>query len=195
MANWSRKKVFRMAKGFRGRSKNCFGIALRKVFRACQFAYRDRRVRRRNYRRDWISTINAATREHGIPYSRFANALVKHSNIEVDRKILANLALNEPYSFKSVVDEVRLQSSLSEHMVRKPVIQQMQGVSFQQALDRGLLKMEKRTADEVRQIVQEPKAVMYGLRFPDKDAKTDRDYMRISFVEEDAEFLKEQSLL
>ena len=108
MANWSRKKVFRLAKGFRGRSKSCFGIALRKVWRAQQFAYIERRLRRRNYRREWIHTISAATREHGLPYSRFANALVKHSNIEIDRKILANLALNEPYSFKCVVDEVRL---------------------------------------------------------------------------------------
>lgn len=122
MANWARKKVFALAKGFRGRSKNCFGIALRKVHRASQYAYRDRRTRRRNYRRDWISTINAATREHGIPYSRFANALVKHSNIELDRKILANLSLNEPYSFKCVIDEVRLQSGLVEHMQRKPVV-------------------------------------------------------------------------
>ena len=108
MANWGRKKVFALAKGFRGRSKNCFGIAIRKVHRAMQFAYRDRRTRRRNYRRDWIATINAATREHGIPYSRFAHALGKQSNIELDRKILANLALNEPYSFKCVIDEVRL---------------------------------------------------------------------------------------
>ena len=108
MANWSRKKVFAMAKGYRLRSKNVFNIAIRKVFRACQFAYRDRRNRRRNYRREWIQTINAATREHGIPYSRFANALVKHSNIEINRKLLANLANNEPYSFKCVIDEVRL---------------------------------------------------------------------------------------
>jgi large subunit ribosomal protein L20 len=108
MANWSRKKVFALAKGYRGRSKNCFGIAVRKVHKAMQYAYRDRRVRRRNYRRDWISTINAATREHGLAYSRFANALVKKSNIDLDRKILANLALNEPYSFKSIVDEVKL---------------------------------------------------------------------------------------
>ena len=63
-------------------------------------------------------------------YSRFANALVKKSNIEVDRKILANLALNEPYSFKCVIDEVRLQANLHEHLNRKPVINQMQGVSF-----------------------------------------------------------------
>jgi len=122
MANWSRKKVFALAKGFRGRSKNCFGLALRKVHRACQYAYRDRRNRRRTYRREWIATINAATREHGLPYSRFAHALVKQTNIEIDRKILANLALNEPYSFKCVVDEVRLQSGLAEHMRRKPVV-------------------------------------------------------------------------
>ena len=122
MANWSRKKVFGLAKGYRLRSKNVFNIAIRKVFRAMQFSYRDRRQRRRLYRREWISTINAATREHGIPYSRFANGLVKHSNIEVDRKILANLANNEPYSFKSVIDEVRLQSGLAEQMNRKPVV-------------------------------------------------------------------------
>lgn len=108
MANWGRKKVLTLAKGFRGRTKNCFSMAIRKVFRAQQFAYRDRRTRRRNYRRDWIRTISAATREHGLPYSRFANALVKQSNIEVDRKILANLAHHEPYSFKCVIDEVRL---------------------------------------------------------------------------------------
>ena len=195
MANWSRKKVFALAKGFRGRSKNCFGLALRKVHRACQYAYRDRRNRRRTYRREWIATINAATREHGLPYSRFANALVKQSNIEIDRKILANLALNEPYSFKCVIDEVRLQSGLAEHMRRKPVVQQMTGVSFEQALEKGFMKMEKRRPDEVQQVIEEPKAVLYGLRFPEKDAKTDKDYMRLSFQEEDEEFLQEQQLL
>lgn len=111
-----------MAKGFKGRSKNCFGIAVRKVHRAMQYAYRDRRIRRRNYRREWIATINAATREHGLAYSRFANALVKKSNIEVDRKILANLAHNEPYSFKCVFDEVKLQAGLSDIIKRKPFV-------------------------------------------------------------------------
>ena len=135
MANWSRKKVFAMAKGFKGRSKNCFGIAVRKVHRAMQYAYRDRRIRRRNYRRDWIQTINAATREHGMPYSRFANALAKKSNIEVDRKILANLANNEPYSFKCVFDEVKLQAGLQDVIRRKPFVRQMTAVSFSQALD------------------------------------------------------------
>ena len=194
MANWSRKKVFALAKGFRGRSKNCFSIAVRKVFRAQQFAYRDRRTRRRNYRREWIQTISAATREHGLPYSRFANALVKHSNVQLDRKVLANLALNEPYSFKSVIDEVRLQSGLAEHMRRRPVVNQMTEISFDQALEKGYMKMEKRRPDEVREIMKEPKAVLYGLRFPEKDAKTERDYMRLSFTEEDAKFLKEQDL-
>ena len=59
-------------------------------------------------RSDWITTINAAVREHGTSYARFANALVKESNIHLDRKILANLAVNEPYSFKAVLDEVSL---------------------------------------------------------------------------------------
>ena len=127
-----------------------------------------------------------------MQYSRFANALVKKSNIEVDRKILANLALNEPYSFKCVIDEVRLQAGLSEHVHRKPVIAQMQGVTFNEALEKGLMKMEQRRPDEVQKIIEEPKAVLYGLRFPERDGKTDRDYMRLSFKEEDEEFLKEQ---
>ena len=82
-------------------------MALRKVHRAARFAYRDRRMKKRTVRRTWISTINAATREHGLSYSMFANALVKRSNIHLDRKILANIAITEPYSFKAVVDEVR----------------------------------------------------------------------------------------
>ena len=93
MANWSRKKLFRLAKGYKGKRKNCFSVALRAVQRAQQFAYRDRRNKKRDLRRNWISTINAAVREHGWMYSRFANALVKNSNIELDRKILSKLAV------------------------------------------------------------------------------------------------------
>lgn len=70
----------------------------------------------------------------------------------------------------------------------------MTGVSFSEALDKGLMKMEKRRADEVQNIIEEPKAVLYGLRFPEKDAKTERDYMRLSFKEEDEAFLEEQKL-
>lgn len=70
----------------------------------------------------------------------------------------------------------------------------MTGVSFSEALGKGLMKMEKRRADEVQNIIEEPKAVLYGLRFPEKDAKTERDYMRLSFKEEDEAFLEEQKL-
>ena len=68
----------------------------------------------------------------------------------------------------------------------------MQGVTFNEALEKGLMKMEQRRPDEVQKIIEEPKAVLYGLRFPERDGKTDRDYMRLSFKEEDEEFLKEQ---
>ena len=70
--------------------------------------YRDRKVKKRLMRRDWITTINSAVREHGLTYSRFAFALEKASNVELDRKILSNLAITEPYSFKAVLDEVKL---------------------------------------------------------------------------------------
>jgi large subunit ribosomal protein L20 len=92
MANWNRRKVIRLAKGFAGRSKSCFGLALRKVHRAAQYAYRDRRVKKRTMRTGWIQSINAAVREHGVTYSKFSHALVKKSNIELDRKILGSLA-------------------------------------------------------------------------------------------------------
>ncbi len=105
MANFSRRKVFRLSKGFTGRSNNCFGLALRKVHRALQYAYRDRKVKKRIVRRDWIQSINAAVREHGVNYSRFQCGLTR-SNIQLDRKILADLAANEPFSFKAIVEEV-----------------------------------------------------------------------------------------
>ena len=122
MANWSRKKVLKLAKGFVGRKKNCFGIALRSVHRACRYMYRDRKNKKRTMRRDWISTINAATREHGLSYARFAFALEKASNVQLDRKILSSLAQTEPYSFKAVLDEVKVQAGLSEHIRRKPLV-------------------------------------------------------------------------
>lgn len=108
MGNFSRKKVLRLAKGFTGRSNNNYGLALRKVHRALQYAYRDRKVKKRLTRRQWIMNINAAVREHGVNYSRFQYGLTR-SNIILDRKILADLAYNEPLSFKAVVDEVAKQ--------------------------------------------------------------------------------------
>jgi large subunit ribosomal protein L20 len=129
MANWSRKKVFRLAKGFTGRSKNCFGLALRKVFKKLTYAYRDRKVKKRLVRRNWISSINAAVREHGINYSRFICGLTR-SNIQVDRKILADLAINEPYSFKSVVEEVNTQTDIAARMKAAPKYVKMAGMTY-----------------------------------------------------------------
>lgn len=98
------RKVIKMAKGYRGRSKNCFRIAIQRVERALQYAYRDRRNRKRDFRRLWIQRINAAARIHGLPYSRFMDG-VKKAGIEVDRKILAELAVNDKAAFKAIFDE------------------------------------------------------------------------------------------
>lgn len=98
------KKVLKLAKGYRGRSKSCYRIALQRVEKALQYAYRDRRNRKRDFRALWIQRINAATREHGITYSRFINGLAK-AGIEVDRKVLADLAVHEPVAFKGILDQ------------------------------------------------------------------------------------------
>ena len=114
MANVSRgvisharhKKIIKLAKGYRGRSKNCYRIALQRVEKALQYAYRDRRNRKRDFRALWIQRINAGVREHGLTYSRFVNGLVK-AGIEVDRKVLADLAVHEPQAFKGIVDQAQ----------------------------------------------------------------------------------------
>ena len=129
MANWSRKKVFRLAKGFTGRSNNCFGLALRKVLKKLTYAYRDRKVKKRLMRRQWIHSINAGVREHGISYSRFTCGLTR-SNILLDRKILADLAINEPFSFKSVVEEVNKQTDLVAMMKQSPKYIKAAGMSY-----------------------------------------------------------------
>lgn len=98
------KKVLKMAKGFRGRSKNCFRIAIQKVEKSLQYAYRDRRNRKRDFRGLWIQRINAAVREHGMVYSKFIDGLNK-ANIEIDRKVLAELAVNNNEAFKAIVEE------------------------------------------------------------------------------------------
>lgn len=99
------KKILKLAKGFRGRAKNCFRIAVEKVEKALSYAYRDRRNRKRDFRALWIQRINAAVREHGLVYSQFINGL-NLANITLDRKVLADLAVREPEAFKSVVDQV-----------------------------------------------------------------------------------------
>ena len=101
-----KKKIFKLAKGYRGRSKNCFKTALQSVHKSLQYAYRDRRTKKRDFRRLWIQRINAAVREHGLIYSQFINAL-KTLNIEMDRKALAEIAVSEPNAFKLIVDQVK----------------------------------------------------------------------------------------
>lgn len=100
------KKILKLAKGYRGRSSTCYRVAIEKVEKALQYAYRDRRNKKREFRALWIQRINAAVREYGLTYSRFINGLLK-SNVEVDRKILADLAVHQPEAFKSLVDKAR----------------------------------------------------------------------------------------
>lgn len=101
-----RKKIITLAKGYRGRSKNCFSIAIERVEKALRYAYRDRRNRKRQFRALWIQRINAGVREHGLTYSQFINAINK-ANIAIDRKSLAELAVNNKDAFKAIVDKAR----------------------------------------------------------------------------------------
>ena len=98
------RKVIKAAKGSRGRSKNTFRAAIQRVEKNLQYAYRDRRARKRNFRALWIQRINAGTREHGMTYSQFMNGM-KKAGIELDRKVLADLAVREPEAFKALVDQ------------------------------------------------------------------------------------------
>jgi len=100
------KKVLKLSKGFRGRSSKCFRIALQRLEKSWQYAYRDRRNKKRNFRALWIQRINAAARAHGIPYSRFMNGLLK-AGITMDRKIMADLAVHQPEAFKSLIDQAQ----------------------------------------------------------------------------------------
>jgi len=102
------KKILALAKGYRGRRKNVFRIAKQAVMKAGQYAYRDRRTRKRVFRQLWIARINAAARGLGISYSKFMAGL-KKASIDIDRKMLAELAVNDPAAFGSIVDKVKAQ--------------------------------------------------------------------------------------
>src|SRR5215213_5878418 len=106
IARASHKKVLNAAKGFRGRRKNVFRIANEAVMRAGQYAYRDRRNKKRVFRALWITRINAEVREHGMTYSVFMNALRK-AEFEVDRKVLADIALMDKPAFAKFVETAR----------------------------------------------------------------------------------------
>ncbi|HEX7776307.1 MAG TPA: 50S ribosomal protein L20 [Parvibaculum sp.] len=100
------RKVIKKAKGYYGRRKNTFRTANQAVEKAGQYAYRDRRTRKRNFRALWIQRINAATRELGLTYGRFIDGLGK-AGIEVDRKVLSDLAIHEPEAFKALVEKAQ----------------------------------------------------------------------------------------
>ena len=100
------KKVLKQAKGYRGRGKNVYKVAIERVEKVLQYAYRDRRVRKREFRGLWIQRINAGAREHGMTYSQFINGM-KQAGIELDRKVLSDLATREPAAFKSLVEQAQ----------------------------------------------------------------------------------------
>lgn len=101
-----RKKILKAAKGYFGARGNVYTVAKNAVEKGLQYAYRDRKNKKRAFRSLWIARINAGTRQHGMSYSRFMHALSK-SGIGLNRKVLADLAMNHPEAFKSIVDSVR----------------------------------------------------------------------------------------
>ncbi|MDE0270986.1 MAG: 50S ribosomal protein L20 [Gammaproteobacteria bacterium] len=101
-----RKKVLKQAKGYYGARSRSFKVAKQAVIRAGQYAYRDRRQRKRQFRSLWIMRINAAARQHGLSYSRFIAGL-KQAEIDMDRRVLADLALQEPDAFSALVEKAK----------------------------------------------------------------------------------------
>ena len=101
-AHAKHKKVLKKAKGYYGRRKNTIRVARQAVEKAAQYAYRDRKARKRNFRSLWIQRINAAAREHGLTYARLIDGLGK-AGIEVDRKVLSDIAIHEPEAFAILV--------------------------------------------------------------------------------------------
>ena len=100
------KKVLALAKGFRGRRKNVYRVAKQAVMKAGQYAYRDRRNKKRDFRRLWIARINAATRELGLTYSQFINGMNK-AGITLDRKVLADIAVHDKAAFATIVAQAK----------------------------------------------------------------------------------------
>eukprot|EP00565_Helicotheca_tamesis_P000685 CAMPEP_0185732560 /NCGR_PEP_ID=MMETSP1171-20130828/16642_1 /TAXON_ID=374046 /ORGANISM="Helicotheca tamensis, Strain CCMP826" /LENGTH=157 /DNA_ID=CAMNT_0028402079 /DNA_START=173 /DNA_END=646 /DNA_ORIENTATION=+ len=125
MASKKHKRIIKMAKGYRGRANRCYRLALQRVEKALQYAYRDRKVKKRNFRKLWIQRLNAGVRQYGLSYSRFIHMMQQPKmmmeegrqqgggagGIRLDRKVLADLACNEPFSFKAVVDVVKMMNN------------------------------------------------------------------------------------
>ena len=172
MGNWSRAKVLRLAKGFQGRAKNCYSLAIVRLHRSLQQAYRTRRLKKRNYRKEWIMAINAALSDHSVRYNRFINGLNLYSNIILNRKILAELAINEPYSFKAVVDEVVEQAGIPRVELPK--------MSYDEAKAQKEI-VEKIPTEEVKGPEYSPIRIRPGVKVED-------DYLRLSHLEQDEEW-------
>ena len=100
------KKILKMAKGYRGRAKSCIRVAIEKVEKGLQYAYRDRRNKKRDFRGIWIQRINAAVREQGMVYSTFMAGVIKE-NLGLNRKMLAEMAIHQPQDFNKIVERVR----------------------------------------------------------------------------------------
>ena len=100
------KKVIEQTKGFRGRAKSCFRVAIRRLQKSWEYSYVGRKVKKRDYRSLWIQRINAGSRLHGLSYSQFMGA-VKKAGVELNRKVLADLAMNQPEAFKAIVEKVK----------------------------------------------------------------------------------------
>ncbi len=101
-----RKKIIKQAKGYYGRRKNVWTIAKNAVEKAMLYAYRDRKNNKRNFRSLWITRINAGARLHGMTYSQFM-AKIKLNNIELNRKVLADLAMNNPEAFNAIINKIK----------------------------------------------------------------------------------------
>uniref|UniRef100_A0A7S1D8P3 50S ribosomal protein L20 n=1 Tax=Cyclophora tenuis TaxID=216820 RepID=A0A7S1D8P3_CYCTE len=118
-ASKKHKFILKHSKGFRGRAKNCFTIAVRKVHKAWQYAYRDRKQQKREWRKLWIQRVGAGFRQYGWSYSRAIHELPKH-NIQLNRKVLSELASNEPFAFKAIVDVLEHQHQHQQQNAQQP---------------------------------------------------------------------------
>lgn len=105
-AHKRRKKILKKAKGFWGRGKNVYSVARNKVEKGLVYAYRDRKAKKRTFRALWIQRINAASRQHGMSYSEFIGKL-NASDIKLNRKVLADMAMNEPEAFNEIVSKLK----------------------------------------------------------------------------------------
>lgn len=107
-----KRKLFKLAKGFSGRKKNVLRTTIEAVHHALAYSFRDRRVRKRNFRQLWVIRLNAAVREHGLSYSRFIHAM-KQAKVGLDRKMLSMIAVDDPAGFGQLVEMVKRRSGLA----------------------------------------------------------------------------------